>query len=621
MEIYQINDDTTNTTLIKFINSNNTRTKKRLVLLIDISGSMQGERINLVLHAIKVIITACNQDIEISIFTFDSSVNHIKTFTMMTEENKLKILDEIPKIPLTFGSTNLLGGISESLKYISSVNNKSIDTHLLVFTDGIPDNKKIVDYEELLIMFFGDSGLSNVVIDLFGFGTSLEQSVMTPIYQKGKGIFGFISDPNMLATVFNNYIANLFLTSINNVFLTYEIDGSDSIEQIYIGNMISGQERNIILNGKNISFASLTYTDLTSGEKVDPVVIRYESIPVKKSSRLVLDFHELRMKLCEIMKFPNMEHLIFLHREYSTKISDYSPYHPDYLPLRSLLDDMIHTDPNKGQIEKAFINYQRWGRYYLMSLSQSHFNEITINFKDESIKNYSGHIAFAMAAELNNIFASIPLVMTYGQRSNYQSQPVTISASSYVNQSAGCFIGNCKIQVYRNGNTMLIKLEDLVSGDILYRPDSNLIVKHILKSQISVEQPLYKYNNLIGTEKHPVKINDVWFYMKDIGEKYINDKSLDTEYVYTISVFDIKENKYIDNFIVENFQCATIGHGYFNDTEDTENILRSTFWGKTIIEIFEKISSNNNILTLMLGKYHFLRDETTGWTNYLILEE
>ena len=620
--ICQFNDHSTNTTLIKLINGSITKTRKRLVFLIDISGSMRGERINLVLHAMKVIITACNDDIEISIFTFDSSVNQIKKFTVMNEENKLQTLSEIPNIPLTFRSTNLLGGINESLKYISSVNDVNIDTHLLVFTDGVPDNRKISDYEELLDKFFRDSGLPNVVIDLFGFGTSLDERVMTPIYEKRNGIFGFISDPNMLATVFNNYIANLFLTSIKNVTLTYEIEGSENIEQFFLGDMISGQTRHILLQGKNISYASLTYTDSLSGEKV---VNRYDSIPTFEGSRLLLDFHQLRMKLCKMMKSPNIRELEFLHREYILKLSDYSPSNPDYLKLKCLLDDMIHVDPNKGQIEKALINFQTWGKYYLMSLVQAHQNEHTINFKDESIKDYSGPIASAIASELNEIFASIPLVMNYGQSSeysgySYQSQPPTRSASSYVSQSAGCFSGNCTIQVSRNGVTMLIKLENLVSGDILYRPDSNLNVKHILKSQID-EEPLFQYHSLIGTGKHPVKINDTWFYLKDIGKEYIKDKNLNIEYVYTISVFDSQKNEYIDSFILENFECASIGHGYLDNPENTQNILRSTFWGQTIIQIFERISPKDNVLTLNFGKYYFLRNESNGWIYDLILEE
>ena len=610
--IKQSFDAATNTTLLKFSNQFIGKTKKRLVLLIDISGSMSGERINLVLHAMKVILTACNDDIEISIFTFDSSVKHIKKFTVMTEENKLITLSEIPNIPLTFGSTNLLGGIGESLKYISSVNDENIDTHLLVFTDGVPDNKKISDYEELLDNFFKDSGLSNVVIDLFGFGTSLEQSIMTPIYQKGRGIFGFISDPNMLATVFNNYIANLFLTSVKNVSLTYEIEGSQSFEHVSVGDMISGQERHILLKGKNISFASLNYTDLSSGEKV---VTRYESIPVFVCSSLLLDFHHLRMKLCKMMSSPNIRELESLYREYSLELSDYSPSHPDYHKLRYLLDDMIHTDSNKGQIEKSLQHHQTWGKYYLMSLIQSHFHEITINFKDESIKDYSGPIASIMASELNHIFASIP----YEQRSSNQSQTTTRSALSYVSQSAGCFISTSKIQVCRNNIIMLINLEDLVSGDILYGPDSKLTVKHILKSQILSTQPLYKYHNLIGTGNHPVKIDDIWFHLEDIGQNYIRDESLNIEYVYTISVFDSQKNKYIDSFILENFECAAIGHGYLDDHEDTQNILRSTFWGQTITRIIEEKCPINNVLTLNLGEYYFLRNKNNGWIYDLIL--
>jgi hypothetical protein len=420
----------------------------------------------------------------------------------------------------------------------------------------------------------------------------------------------------MLATVFNNYIANLFLTSIKNVFLTYEIEGSDNFEQVSLGDMISGQERHILLQGKNISFASLNYTDLSSGEKV---VTKYESIPFFECSFLLIDFHQLRMKLCKMMKSPNIRELEFLHREYSLKLSDYAPSHPDYLKLKYLLDDMIHADSNKGQIEKALQHYQTWGKYYLMSLIQSHENEITINFKDESIKDYSGPFASANAAELNHIFASIPLVMSYGQRSSYQSQTPTRSASSYVSQSAGCFVGNCKIQVYRNNVTMLIKLEDLVSGDILYRPDSKLTVKHILKSQISNEEPLFKYNSLIGTRNHPVNINDGWFRMEDIGERYLRNESLNIEYVYTISVFDSQKNRYIDSFILENFECATIGNGYLDDHKDIQNILRSTFWGQTIIQIFEEKCPINNVLTLNLGEFHFLRDENNGWIYDLVL--
>lgn len=600
-------------TLLTLTNTFHGNTKKRLVFVIDVSGSMQGERINLVLHALKVIVSASNENIEISIFTFDSDVKQIQTFTEMNDQNKLEMLEKIPNIPLTFGSTNLLDGINEPLKYIESVNKLEIDTHILVFTDGEPNIKDVREYSKILDKYYSDSLLSNVIIDIFGFGKSLNQEIISHIYQKGKGVFGFISDPNMLATVFNNYIANLFSTSLKNILLSYETEDTCSIEHIEIGDMMQEQKRHILLPYKSISYASISYNG-----QID----RYETIPIVQETPLKFAFHELRYRLLSVMESLNIRILETLHREFSLRLSDYSPTLPDYTKLKNLLDDMIHQDPNKGQIEKALHNYQSWGKYYLMSLYQAHKSEITINFKDESIQDYSGPIASAMALQLNNIFVSIPLVMTYGQtQSRYSYQP-SRSASSYVSQSAGCFLGSCKIGVSRNGIEELIRLDELISGDILYHFDSKLVVKHILKSEISNQETLFKYNNLIGTRNHPIQIDeDKWIPMELIGDKWFLDNNQETYYVYTISVYDLSNDKYIDNFILENIKCSTIGHGYLDNPDDNTNILRSTFWGKTIIEIFDKICPEHNLLTLNLGKYHFMRDLGTGWIYDLFMEE
>jgi uncharacterized protein YegL len=619
ISITQSPDSASDSILLTISNNfQGTNIKKRLVLVLDVSGSMNGERINLVLHAVKVILTSCHQDIQISIYTFDSIVTQIQEFIVMNDQNKATILELVPNIPLTFGSTNLLDGINEPLKYVQSVNDPTIDTHILVFTDGEPNIKDIFQYNSILDKYYKDSGLPNVIIDIFGFGNSLNQDIMKLIYQRGKGQFGFISDPNMLATVFNNYIANLFSTPIKNVVLSYEIEGSTDFIHVELGDMIAQQERHVILHTKQIDFASLTYTNLLLCEKV---TLRFDTIPIVQQSTTKFHYHNLRLKLCNVIKDVNTRSLEALYREYSVLLSDSNRSSEDYQKLKNLLDDIIHSDPNKGQIQKAFTNYHTWGKYYLMSLLQSHCDEKTINFKDESIQNYSGPIASSIAISLNDTFASIPLVMTYGQSRGYSMQYYApVSAASYVDRSGGCFIGTSQIKIFKNNSVHLINLHDLKCGDILYSKDSNLVVKHILKIQISREEVLYKYSSLIGTANHPVKIDNKWMKMKDIGTKYFITEDSDIDFVYTISVYNTTRNIYVDNFILENIQCATIGHGHLDDQHDSSNILRSTFWGKTIIEVIEGMHLNENILTLYLGKHHYTRDTGTGWINNIVIE-
>jgi uncharacterized protein with von Willebrand factor type A (vWA) domain len=165
-------NDENNSYLFSIKNNLNEKSAKRLYLLLDISGSMSGERINLVIHACKGIISSSNQNIQIAIFVFSSNCIQLTSLMPMTDHNKLLFLDQLSNIRVN-GSTNLLGGLKDTLDYIKSQNNSElIDTHCIVFTDGEPDNKDINQYNITLNTYFSDTNF-NCIIDVFGFGNSL----------------------------------------------------------------------------------------------------------------------------------------------------------------------------------------------------------------------------------------------------------------------------------------------------------------------------------------------------------------------------------------------------------------------------------------------------------------
>lgn len=105
------------------------KSKKRLYLLIDVSGSMQGERLDLVKHTIKTIISSSDESIEICIMTFSSNFCIKSQLEQMTNENKNKFMSIVSSLNVE-GSTDLLKGLSGSLKYVKSIPNPdNIDTH------------------------------------------------------------------------------------------------------------------------------------------------------------------------------------------------------------------------------------------------------------------------------------------------------------------------------------------------------------------------------------------------------------------------------------------------------------------------------------------------------------
>jgi uncharacterized protein YegL len=596
---------------------------KRYYLLLDNSGSMNGDRLNLVKHACKVIVSASNEDVEICIFIFSSICTQITELLPMNEDNKKNFIDIISTIG-TNGSTDLIRGLNTIFEYIKNIPNPElIDTHCIILTDGEPDCKDINQYNKILDDFLSDSKI-NCIIDLFGFGNSLSIDIMKSIYTKGKGIFSFISDVNMLATIFNNYIANLLSVTIKNAILSYEIEDinkNTKIEYLYINDILSSQEKNFIIeipNDSKITYAKLTYSNLNKNIQES---LSFEEIPLIEIDETKFYLNKLRYELIYILLNISNDSLKIindLYTKYSIILSNLlinenTLYYSDILVL---LNDIKSTETNKGQIEKGIISYNSWGKYYLISICQSYINQTTINFKDESIQKFSGYFSKNILSKLDIIFNTIPYINNnfYSNYTQSQTQTQTpITASQYNDRYAGCFDGRCKVKTMRNNIIDYIQLKDLKHGDRLYSENSIIIVEFILKTKY-INQELYKINNLVGTKQHPIYDNN-WIYLSELNysERLYN---YDCDYLYTISAIEIFENgtfKNISYFKVENYCCATFGHGNLdvNHNDNNYSKLSSTFWGQTILFILYRLKNEklitNNILELDIND-RFIRD-------------
>jgi uncharacterized protein YegL len=592
--------------------------KKRICFLIDNSGSMAGERLSLVIHALKAIIKSSNDNVEIAIFTFSTNCTKIADFTVMNDANKNNFTTIVSNIR-TEGSTNLFSGLECTLSYIKSYENKdNIDTHLLLFTDGEPDNRDKTIYDNYLNRFYSDNS-NKCIIDLFGFGNNLSTDILKSIYTYGNGQFRFISDKNMVATIFVNYLADLLSTSIIDMTLTYEID--DTFKMVNLGCIQSKQERNFIIDIQPRSVLGILKFDFRNllTNKKESIII--ESI-IDGRPDYIFKYHEMRYMLCNILKnitrnsVSDLDNLYNKYKNYSSE-SNYIQY---------LLDDIKSSDPNKGQIQKSLANFNTWGNYYLMSLIQAHENQITINFKDKSIEKYSGTLAKIISSDLDVNFNSIPYVMiadSYGYSSySYSSTPV--SAASFNDRSAGCFSEYCNAKIFRNGTVKSVMLKDLKVGDIIASSLTGLYIEieYIMKTKYNPKIQLWKLGKLIGTGKHPVNIDNIWYYLKDApGSEKINHNC---QYLYSFAVKEVfldNTSKNVEYMNIENINCATLGHGFLDKPDD--DVISSTFWGKTILEIFRKLDQKSLLINgvLNLGEYdYFLRDVKTSWCNGLFFK-
>ena len=591
-----------NTRLLTIRNDTTGLNKKRLCLLIDNSGSMSGERLDLVIHATKMLIGTSDETIDIAIFTFSSTCEQLTEFTAMTSENKSVFLEIVSKIVIS-GSTNLIDGLKKSLKYIYS-QEMITETHLLVFTDGEPDNKNLSHYQQII------GGIKNCSIDVFGFGNSLSKNILEYIYTTGNGVFGFISDKNMLATIFVNYMANFRATNISDVDLSYIIVYGHDIKEVKtlnIGSMQSGQEKNFIINIDEDS----TFGNASISLK-KKCVLRFDHIEID-NDKYILEkhiYHMLRASMITTIKSRIECDMYSLYQKYNDMLSSIQEcsYKND---IKILLEDIVSTDPNKGQIMKALQN-KSWGEYYLMTIEQAHVNQEITNFKDESLMKYGSSLARSFTGDLDVMFNDIPFVSSVSAYSSY-GQQINQNASQYNDRSAGCFAGICNVSVY-GGTKQLCELQ---VGDILSKTNySQTVVSHILVSPCP--RDIYRNDMLFGTCNHPVMDNNgKWIFFKDMhGSELFNNH--DFTHIYSIGAQEIFDNgnafKHVDNIIIENIMCATIGHGYLDNNISAISAISaisSTFWGYNIINIINEITEDH-VLIMTVNDY-FIKDVKTGF--------
>lgn len=105
-----------------------------IVAVLDVSGSMSGEKISLVRKSMRRLVRSLGPQDRVAFVTFDSRVSTVMKFCNLDEQNKTKAYDIISKLR-PGSSTNLCGGVVEGVEQLLADRVNDVAS-ILLFTDG-----------------------------------------------------------------------------------------------------------------------------------------------------------------------------------------------------------------------------------------------------------------------------------------------------------------------------------------------------------------------------------------------------------------------------------------------------------------------------------------------------
>jgi Mg-chelatase subunit ChlD/uncharacterized membrane protein len=161
-----------------------------LVLLIDRSGSMAGEKIELAKEAAKATAEALGPQDLIGVVAFDTQP--IPLVRLQRASNRLHILSDIAKLQAG-GGTAILPALQEAAAELGPARAKV--KHVILLTDGQAPPEGILE-------LVAEMREAKITVTAVGIGSGADHTQLTSIAERGGGRFYFTQDPQSIPRIF-----------------------------------------------------------------------------------------------------------------------------------------------------------------------------------------------------------------------------------------------------------------------------------------------------------------------------------------------------------------------------------------------------------------------------------
>ncbi|KAJ3357238.1 hypothetical protein HDU83_008051 [Entophlyctis luteolus] len=538
--------------------------------------------LDIVKHAVKTIIASLGPADSLAVVSFSDMATVEFEMCRMDATNSRKALDTVSNLRSS-GVTNLWAGIDTALNVIHEsgavdAREHSTTNAVFVFTDGLPNVRPPGGELDMLkkrkMKKFG--GQLPCTLHTFGFGNSLDSTLLNSLAVFGNGGYSFIPDAGFVGTVFVDSACNLFATVVKDVTVKVEALNGAQVQlykegtvsmgnhpvgsiasaahpvdggpfEIHFGGIQDSQSKDIVFSvarvpsnqrvaylqvevtyqhvGLNCTAGPVTITklvDVRSGgdEPMDKVFAQWIRL---SSVDMIVDAHSAAMSGNFEDAQKRVKDFIEIGKKAWSKVSSSSG--DEKRRLKELLVDL------EGQISEAFKEefFHKWGKHYLLSILNAHRLQQCNNFKDPGVQVYQSDVFEDLREKLTEIFLNIPPPTPSLTSSSSNSRldrrstgspapahhPRPVDLRRYFDSSGACFAGQCLI-VLADGTTKAV--QSIVKGDLVRTGHVDYSghaapVKCLLKTRRERLGPLVHFSSgLLITPFHPIKRDGRWMF-------------------------------------------------------------------------------------------------------------
>ena len=172
-----------------------------LVIVLDRSGSMEGQKLNDARQAVIRLLDQLGPDDRLALVTYSNGVQTQSGLVSMNEANRRRLTSAVEHLHAG-GGTNLGGGLKRGMEVLMHAPGDLRQRKVILISDGLA-NQGVTDPNALGRM--ASAAVENrFSISTVGVGLEFNEMLMTAIADQGAGHYTFLEDPQVFAQVFES---------------------------------------------------------------------------------------------------------------------------------------------------------------------------------------------------------------------------------------------------------------------------------------------------------------------------------------------------------------------------------------------------------------------------------
>ena len=187
-------------------------------LVVDRSGSMEGDKLFYVKKAVDFVIDNLTGDDRLSIVQYDTDVDVVSPSAPVL--NKKELHDKVARIHAR-SMTNLSGGMLEGYTQVKSTQQDNYVNRVLLLSDGLA-NQGVTDPQKLKEMVLNKFRQENIGLSTFGVGADFNELLMTELSEVGGANYYFIDSPDKIPNIFAEELIGLLSVVAQNARLQFQ---------------------------------------------------------------------------------------------------------------------------------------------------------------------------------------------------------------------------------------------------------------------------------------------------------------------------------------------------------------------------------------------------------------